>query len=121
MNSLNTSQIAELTTSLEQLKTELKNQVELAQSATSTVVLDQSKVGRLSRVDALQQQHMADSTSQQAKKRLKLVQKALNKMPSEDYGYCELCDELIAFARLQATPEAQLVYVAKARKNNRLR
>lgn len=108
MDSLNASQIASLTSTLKQLLTDLREQVELASPAASTVILDQSKVGRLSRMDALQQQHMANSTLQQAKKRLKLVQKALNKMSDGDYGYCELCDEVIAFARLQARPEALL-------------
>lgn len=108
MDRLNSSQIAALKTSLERLNTNLKDQVELALPGASTVVLDQSKVGRLSRMDALQQQHMADSTLQQTKKQLKLVQKALNKISENDYGYCELCDEVISFARLQARPEAQL-------------
>ncbi len=108
MDSLNDSQIASLTATLEQLLIDLRAQVELASPAASTVILDQSKVGRLSRMDAIQQQHMADSTLQHAKKRLKLVQKALNKMSDVEYGYCELCDGHIAFARLQARPEAQL-------------
>ena len=108
MDSLNTRQITSLTTSLELLKTELENQVKLALPGASTVIRDQSKIGRLSRMDALQQQHMADSTLQQAKQRLALVQKAINKISENDYGYCELCDEVIAFARLQARPEAQL-------------
>ena len=108
MDSLNVEQIASLRATLEQLLTDLRKQVALASPATSTVVLNQSKVGRLSRMDALQQQHMANSTLQQAKKRLTLVQKALGKMSKEDYGYCERCDEVIAFARLQARPEAQL-------------
>ncbi len=108
MDNLNVGQITSLMATLEQLLTDLLKQIELASPATSTVVLDQSKVGRLSRMDALQQQHMANSTLQQAKKRLTLVQKALSKMSAEDYGYCELCDEVIAFARLQARPEAQL-------------
>ncbi|MBN4053499.1 TraR/DksA family transcriptional regulator [Haliea sp. AH-315-K21] len=108
MNSLNPEQIATLTAILEQLLSDLREQIELALPAAATVVLDQSKVGRLSRMDAMQQQHMADSTLQHAKKRLKLVQKALNKVPDEDYGYCEHCDEVIAFARLQISPEARL-------------
>ena len=108
MDSLNPRQIAKLTETLEQLLSDLRDQVELALPAASTVVLDQSKVGRLSRMDAMQQQHMADSTMKQAKQRLRLVQKALNKMPDEEYGCCELCEDDIAFARLQVSPEAQL-------------
>lgn len=108
MHSLKPKQITLLRETLKQLLAELLKQEELALPATSTVVLDQSKVGRLSRMDAMQQQHMADSTLQHTKQRLKLVQKALNKIAEEEYGFCELCDEDIDFARLQVSPEAQL-------------
>ena len=108
MDSLTASQISSLTASLKLLLNDLHAQIELASPAASAVILDQSKVGRLSRMDAMQHQHMAESTLLQTKQRLKLVQKALNKLSNEDYGYCELCDELITFARLQARPEAQL-------------
>ena len=108
MQNLSPKQIATLTAALELRLSELQEQIELAAPAASTVVLDQSKVGRLSRMDAMQQQHMADSTLQHTKQRLQLVRKALNKIPLEDYGYCELCDEPIAFARLQVSPEAAL-------------
>lgn len=108
MHSLKPKQITTLRSVLEQLLADLLKQVELALPATSTVVLDQSKVGRLSRMDAMQQQHMADSTLQHTRQRLKLVQKALKKISDEEYGYCELCDENIAYARLQVNPEAQL-------------
>ena len=108
MDNLNLGQITALAVDLEQLSSDLREQIELAKPAASTVVLDQSKVGRISRMDAMQQQHMADSTLQHAKKRLKLVSKALNKMFEDEYGFCELCDEMIAFARLQVNPEAQL-------------
>lgn len=108
MQHLSPQQITKLTAALEQRLSELLKQIELATPAASAVTLDQSKVGRLSRMDALQQQHMASSALQHTKLRLQLVQKALNKILNEDYGYCELCDEAIAFARLQVNPEARL-------------
>lgn len=108
MSELSTKQITELNAALEIISSELRLQIELATPATSTVVLDQSKVGRLSRMDAMQQQQMADSTLHQAKRRLKLVIKALKKIPENEYGLCELCDEAITFQRLQASPEVQL-------------
>ena len=109
MQNLSPAKIAKLTTALEQRLAEILKQIELATPAASTVTLDQSKVGRLSRMDAMQQQHMADSTLQHSKQRLQLVQKALNKIRNnEDYGCCELCDEAIAFTRLQVSPEARL-------------
>ncbi len=108
MLTLNNSQLKQLEEQLKQLRTKLSAQIELAKPAAATVTLDQTKVGRLSRMDAMQQQQMADSNLQQTRQRLQLVIKACNKILTEDYGYCELCDEPIAFARLQVNPEAGL-------------
>lgn len=108
MAALSDKQIKNLKTLLQQKFSELKAQIELAKPGADTVVLDQSKVGRLSRMDALQQQHMADSTLQQAKRRLTLLQKALLKVDTDAYGLCALCEEEIVFSRLEVSPEAQL-------------
>lgn len=116
MNNLNSKQISALTAGLEQLSSDLHEQIELAKPAASSVILDQSKIGRLSRMDAMQQQHMADSTLQHTKEKLKLVTKALNKISEDKYGFCVLCDEIITFARLQVSPEAQLCLRCQSQK-----
>ena len=95
-------------TRLQQLISELDEQIALAKSGADTVVLDQSKVGRLSRMDALQQQHMADTTLQHAQRRQRLLHKALLKIQNNEYGICELCGEGIGIPRLEVRPEAQL-------------
>ena len=70
--------------------------------------LDQTLVGRVSRMDAIQQQSMAVSMRQKAQLKLKKVQAALDKMAPDDYGYCRHGDEPIGFQRLTAQPEANL-------------
>jgi len=86
-----------------QIDETLKNE----QEASNIVTLDQSRIGRLSRMDAMQQQEMAKAELQQTKKRLKLVKLALSKFKNDEYGWCEDCDEMIANERLMIKPESQ--------------
>ena len=87
-------------------KTKLEQQLLDAESATGVVTLDQSSVGRVSRVDAMQQQSMAVSTRAKAEASLRKVLKALKRMEAEDFGYCSQCDEPIQFNRLKVQPQA---------------
>ena len=71
------------------------------QEAQSVVELDQQAVGRLSRMDALQNQAMAKA--QQARRDLEArrLQAALVRLEEGEYGYCEDCGEAIARGRLE--------------------
>lgn len=79
---------------------------EQGDSSAETVELDQTKVGRLSRMDALQSQAMAKATNQRRDQELKRIGAALRRMDEDEYGYCLDCGELIAPKRLQANPAA---------------
>jgi DnaK suppressor protein len=87
-------------------KTKLEQQLLDAESATGVVTLDQSSVGRVSRVDAMQQQSMAVSTRAIAEASLRKVLKTLKRMDAEDFGYCGECDKPIQFNRLKVQPQA---------------
>lgn len=78
------------------------------EASTATVTLDQSSVGRLSRMDALQQQAMAQSTRQRAERELKRIEAALQRCDDGSYGYCLDCDEAINPRRLELDPSATL-------------
>ncbi len=88
------------------LKTELETLNELSSQARSTVTLDQQSVGRLSRMDALQQQAMAKAVGERRQTDLKRIEQALARLESGDYGYCENCDEEIPAKRLEIDPLA---------------
>ena len=105
---LDKDQLDALQTRLVQLQTELQEQLALGEAATGVVKLDQTSVGRLSRMDAMQQQNMAVSTQKKAALRLGKVRAALLAISENNYGYCRRCDELIAYPRLEAQPEAKL-------------
>lgn len=66
--------------------------------------LDQARVGRLSRMDAMQQQAMSQAGVRLLDLELQRIKTALGRIESEEYGYCILCDEEIAEKRLQFDP-----------------
>lgn len=72
------------------------------------VELDQSRVGRLSRMDALQGQAMAQETERRRQNELSRIDAALMRVESGDYGFCTNCDEIILEKRLELDPSAPL-------------
>ena len=90
------------------LKTELEFALQDANSSAATVHLDQNAVGRLSRMDAMQQQNMAMANQRSLSTRLAKTQKALAAIKSGDYGFCEDCGDEISEARLEHYPESDL-------------
>ncbi|MEM7190924.1 MAG: TraR/DksA C4-type zinc finger protein [Pseudomonadota bacterium] len=70
------------------------------------VELDQVSVGRLSRMDALQQQAMAQAQSRRRAGRLKAIAAALKRMEEDEFGWCQSCGEAIAIGRLELDPTA---------------
>jgi len=86
----------------------LESQLRHSNSATQPVSLDQQSVGRVSRIDAIQQQQMAIANQERAQRQLQQVTMALQRLDSGEYGTCELCEEPIAFVRLQVQPFVSL-------------
>ncbi|MGD9919997.1 MAG: TraR/DksA family transcriptional regulator [Pseudorhodoplanes sp.] len=70
------------------------------------VELDQQSVGRISRIDALQRQTMANAIEQRRKARLVALDLALRCMAKDEYGYCPDCGEFIGIRRLEIDPAA---------------
>ena len=73
-----------------------------------TVELDQQAVGRLSRMDALQNQAMAQAQARRREAERTKIRAALSRPGEGDYGYCTECGEEIAPARLKADPAIAL-------------
>ena len=85
---------------------ELERLSENSADARATVTLDQASVGRLSRMDALQSQAMAQATERQRAAELARIKSALLRMEEDEYGYCIVCGEEIAAKRLEIDPAA---------------
>ena len=115
MSALSAAQLQHFTERLNSLREELASQYAGGESAADTVTLDQTKVGRLSRMDALQQQNMARSTQRNIAERLRLVHAALAKIDSGDYGWCDECGNEIDAARLEVQPEAPCCFACQSK------
>ena len=85
---------------------ELEKLSESSADARATVTLDQASVGRLSRMDALQSQAMAQATERQRAAELARIKSALLRMEEDEYGYCIVCGEEIPTKRLEIDPAA---------------
>ena len=92
---------------LDQKKT-LLQVADSAQEAAATVALDQTTVGRLSRMDAMQAQAMSIETNSRRALELKRIEAALVRLDNGEFGDCLHCGEKIALPRLQADPAATL-------------
>ena len=74
--------------------------------AVSTIELDQTRVGRLSRMDALQAQQMAKASSRRRHTERGRIAAALKRIGDGEYGYCLSCGDMIPTARLKIDPAA---------------
>ena len=90
------------------LQAQLRDLQATGDEASRTVTLDQSSVGRLSRMDALQGQAMPQERGRRRALELQRIAAALSRLESGDFGYCVRCDEPIALARLELDPAATL-------------
>ena len=79
-----------------------------SRDSRAPVELDQQSVGRLSRMDAMQQQSMDLAREERRRQRLAILAAALRRMDEDEYGYCLSCGDDIAAARLAADPAATL-------------
>jgi DnaK suppressor protein len=88
------------------LKAEIKTLSRLAEDDRATVELDQQSVGRLSRMDALQRQAMAEASERSRALELQKIHAALRRIDEGEYGYCLECGEEIAAKRLEVDAAA---------------
>jgi DnaK suppressor protein len=90
------------------LRAELERIADSGDAAADVVELDQARVGRLSRMDAMQAQAMAQASGQRRQTMLREISAALKRIDEGDYGTCERCDEAINPRRLEVDPTARL-------------
>ena len=105
---LEEGQIAEFRTRLLQQQQELLRLKETSDDAAKTVELDQTSVGRLSRMDALQGQAMSRERERRRDIELQKIAAALHRVETGDYGYCVRCEEEIVVQRLELDPATPL-------------
>jgi len=89
-----------------QLQQQLFADAETGSEAAGIVELDQARVGRLSRMDALQGQAMSQAMKQRREIEIKKTDAALERIERGAYGCCVSCEEDIAIKRLEFDPTA---------------
>ena len=93
---------------LEQMQRDLGKADALGREGQRTVELDQQSVGRLARMDALQNQAMAQAGGRRRDLMAKRIAAALQRLDEGSYGECLDCGEEIADARLAQDPTVPL-------------
>ncbi|MDH5489049.1 MAG: TraR/DksA C4-type zinc finger protein [Rhodospirillaceae bacterium] len=104
MNVISDKKISEFQKKLLLEKQELLHDAELSSDDRKAVTLDQTSVGRLSRMDAMQAQEMALETERRREIELGRIERALERIKNGEYGFCQSCDEEITEKRLEIDP-----------------
>ena len=91
-----------------ELREELESVAETGDASSQVVELDQTRQGRLSRMDAMQAQAMSLESARRREMMLKGIAAALQRIDDGDYGLCRNCDEPINPKRLEFDPTARL-------------
>ncbi len=103
---MNSAEIEAFRHLLEKRLAMLDAEDKLGAEGQATVELDQQAVGRLSRMDALQNQAMSKAGHVRRQSERKRLKAALERLQDGEYGYCEDCGERIATGRLELDPAA---------------
>ncbi|GAA6158336.1 hypothetical protein NBRC116589_05100 [Ruegeria sp. HU-ET01832] len=98
---MNDSELAHFSALILARLDELANSTASGKSAQAVVELDQQAVGRLSRMDALQNQAMAKAHQASRDLERRRLTAALNRIRDGEYGFCEDCGEEVPVGRLK--------------------
>lgn len=112
---LTADQIAELRSELERELARLDRNMDASRDAARPVKLDQTSVGRLSRMDELQNQQMSKDLHSRNQARHAHIVDALERMDARTYGVCARCSQAIPYGRLLVFPEARMCATCGAR------
>ncbi len=114
MQALSEIQLDELQEMMRNSCRELEELLASSSESSKPVALDEP-IGRLSRMDAMQQQQMAIASRRSQTQRLQLLRNALQAMGRDHYGDCRLCEEPIGYQRLKVRPETPFCLACQSR------
>lgn len=103
---LTAAQTAELRDELQRTLTRLERSMK-ANGNGRFKEIDQSAVGRLSRIEALQNAGLTQNLHERERAQLEAVAEALERLDQGSYGRCVACQEPIQFERLLVFPETR--------------
>ena len=105
MEHLTGEQRAALEEALVRALAKLERSMRTTDEALKPVKLDQTAVGRLSRIDSLQNQGLTRNLRGREQAKLGQIATAFQRMEAGSYGVCVECGGEIPFARLEVFPE----------------
>lgn len=103
---LTDAELAELRQELEREITRLERDMRGTKQDSQPVQLDQGSVGRVSRIDAIQNQLMSASAYGRDQARYAALIQARARMDNGTYGKCGRCGRPIPYGRLLVLPES---------------
>ena len=83
---------------------EIQSNLAASKEASGVVELD-TAIGRLSRMDAMQNQQMALELRRRQEQQLQRITNALKRITQNRYGLCGRCKQPIAEERLEVSPD----------------
>ncbi|HEY5636104.1 MAG TPA: TraR/DksA C4-type zinc finger protein [Burkholderiales bacterium] len=101
---MNAAQIERLRQAMLATRAELEASDAGAKGETQPVELDQSSVGRLTRMNALQGHEMALEEARRRQQQRAEIDGALRRIEAGEYGNCFVCGEAIDTRRLEVAP-----------------
>lgn len=102
--SMKETDLVALRQALKQRLDDLRQSIDSTADSRKPVELDQSSVGRLSRMDAMQMQAMAQAAERMRGQEIERIKATLRRIDDGDFGYCITCGEEIAPKRLAIDP-----------------
>ncbi len=90
---------------LKNLQDEIRNSLDNSSGDTDVVEID-TAIGRLSRMDAMQNQQLALELKRRKEQRLQRIGHALKNLEKGSYGVCGKCKQSIDENRLEVQPDA---------------
>lgn len=101
---LSQAEIADYRTRLHEALATLDAEDALGRDGQATVRLDLQAVGRLSRMDAMQQQAMAQATARRRAQERRRLQAAVARIDAGAFGHCTDCGDDLSPRRLDLDP-----------------
>ena len=101
---INETELEQFKRRLISLRAELQNPEESSKEATKPVDMDQAASGRLSRMEVMQAQLIAEEPARRRQRQLGKVEGALRRIEAGDYGNCFICGDELDSRRLSADP-----------------
>ena len=102
-NSQKKALLAKINEEITKTKDEIKHLEEMVKPISPDVSL-----GRLTRMEAINEKSINDSLLIDLKKRLNKLDFVLRKADSESFGICDICEEEIDYERLMVIPESTI-------------